>query len=143
MTLDKLGKQAEFWCMLLGVDQNWDVEIALGDTANLAGCAGKNDISAEYQRSRILIAPGEPEETLVHEILHIIFDGHRVITDSTYDPVYELGLNKVARALVELKSKKKNGKNRSAGSSKIQDTGKHTISKTRNSSSTSRSPKAA
>lgn len=38
--------------------------------------------------------------TLVHELLHVVLEGHKPITaHGKYDPNYELALNRIAKAL--------------------------------------------
>lgn len=50
----------------------------------------------------------EIEETIVHELLHLKFEGHKATESSLekYDPVYENGLNVVARELVKVGRRK-------------------------------------
>ncbi len=115
MTLEQLQARATYWCGLLGVDDRWTVTLSIGNVSNMEGNVGLNELEPEYQKSHIILAPGEGDETLVHEILHILFDGYKSRKEIQEDkPQHELAINKVAATLVELAKKKKNAKQSSA-----------------------------
>lgn len=72
----------------------------------LAGLHGQSSWMAEERQCWIAVAPNADsrvmEETLVHECLHVLLEGHLPEMDSAkYDPGYELGLNRLAKALWE------------------------------------------
>lgn len=141
VTIEQLTKRANYWCQLLGVDDKWNIGIEIGHVGEMEGCRGMNIISPEYQACKIMIAPGEPEETLVHEILHIILDGHKADRDE-YDPMHERAINKMASALVKLESNKKRGKTKHTGEVlQTERSKKQRASKARNSASACRAPK--
>lgn len=108
-TLKSITKRAEFWCDILGVEDLWDVSIGISDGPEMTGNAGMNKLHAENQVSKIILAPNEGEHTLVHEILHIILDGHKDLSADTYkyDPMHERAINKIATALLKLANSKK------------------------------------
>lgn len=68
-------------------------------------CWGIATWDIENQHLSVIIAPhlalADVEETVVHELLHCRFEGHKP-TCNKHDPHYEQGLNKVAAALVTL-----------------------------------------
>ena len=44
--------------------------------------------------------PELTETTLIHELLHLVLEGHKPLTaHSKYDPNYELALNRVAKGI--------------------------------------------
>ena len=65
----------------------------------------------EYKTAVVkILNPDNPEEdeqdverTLVHELLHIMLQGHRTMDDvtKTYDPAFEAALNVLADVLVD------------------------------------------
>jgi hypothetical protein len=63
------------------------------------GCAWWH---AEECVAAIRIAPDltdeQVEETVIHELLHLVLEGHMAI-DGEYDEGYERGLNRIARTL--------------------------------------------
>ncbi len=108
MTLEQLQTKASYWCTLLGVEDRWAVTLSIGNVSNMEGNVGLNELEPEYQKSHIILAPGESDETLVHEILHILLDGYKSRKEILEDrPQHELAINKIAAALVELATKKK------------------------------------
>lgn len=108
MKLEQLKNRASYWCQLLGVEDRWIVTLSVGNTGNMDGLAGCNELEPEYQKSHIMIAPDEGEETLVHEILHILLDGYKSREEIKEDrPQHELAINKISAALVVLAAKKK------------------------------------
>jgi len=115
VTLEQLQNRASYWCALLGVEDRWAVTLSIGNVSNMEGNVGLNELEPEYQKSHIILAPGESDETLVHEILHILLDGYKSRREILEDrPQHELAINKIAAALVELAKKKKNAKQSSA-----------------------------
>lgn len=108
MTLEQLKTKATFWCDLLGVEDRWSVTLSIGNVSNMEGNVGLNELEPEYQKSHIILAPGESDDTLVHEILHILLDGYKSRKEISEDrPQHELAINKIAAALVALATKKK------------------------------------
>lgn len=65
----------------------------------LDGLDGESCWHPEERKCWIAVSPGpEMEETLVHECLHVLIEGHKPIVPD-YDPGYELALNRMAKAL--------------------------------------------
>lgn len=67
---------------------------------------GCNVFSVEELDSLVLLCKGSPniEETLVHELLHLVFDGHKdVDMVNNYDALHERALNRTAKALMAVR----------------------------------------
>jgi hypothetical protein len=73
----------------------------------LDGLCGHSEWMAEERKCWIAVTPADEDmmqETLIHEILHVRFEGHLPLLgqdDDFYDAGYELGLNCTAKALWE------------------------------------------
>lgn len=69
----------------------------------LPGLCGESSWHPEERQCWIAVSPASDEEmekTLVHEILHVLYEGHlSPMGVDSYDPGYELGLNRTAEAL--------------------------------------------
>ena len=107
MSQKDLNSLLRYWRKKLGVDSSWKITAKFALTENMQECQGLNHIFPEYQSSEILIDENntEVEETLVHELLHILFDGDLPI-DIEYSVTHERAINKVAALLVQSKRKK-------------------------------------
>lgn len=109
MTVSQLRNLLPYWQEQLNLN-NWTITVQRGTRSQLRKkdengewfeCDGYNHWSTEQELSQILLARGQGEETLVHELLHLVFDDHLPFMD--YDPFHERGLNRVAKALVTLR----------------------------------------
>lgn len=109
MTIRELRKCAHGWQVALGLTE-WKLTVAWGKPAadpNPArlemseDCEGNAWWFTEDSHALILIRRRctEPEETLVHELLHVLIEGHRA-APARYDPLYERAINKLTAALV-------------------------------------------
>lgn len=75
--------------------------------------AGSSTWEPEYNVASIEVASdlgsdADIEETLIHELLHLKLEGHKVLTRGyKYDPLYERALNVLARVLVAPKARRR------------------------------------
>ena len=100
-----IEKALVFWKTLLRLE-DWRVDVFTGqpphkmklDKENLDGL---NLFSPEELYSQIYLRRGATEEILVHELLHLVFDGDKA--DHIYDVLHERALNRTAEAFVKLK----------------------------------------
>lgn len=94
-----------FWQEVLNLLE-WKITIRWATAKESVECVGLNYFSVEEQKSAVAIARNCPknmqEETLVHELLHLVFDGHTPTDPDKYDPLHERALNKTAAALIRL-----------------------------------------
>lgn len=102
MTIRQIRRLIPFWQEVLNL-REWKITIRFGTDEEMVDSLGLNYYSVEELQSTILIARGEGEETVVHELLHLVLDGHKTY-DGMYDPMHERSINRLAAALVKLKS---------------------------------------
>lgn len=71
---------------------------------SLKGFHGQSSWVPEERECWIGVSPNKDqrvmEETLIHEICHILHEGHKPATEE-YDEAYELSLNRLAKTLWE------------------------------------------
>lgn len=104
MTSREIARALPFWKMVLRLE-DWNIiaitkpakEMFHGGTDN----EGLNFINPEEMHSEIWLRWGAAEETLVHELLHLVFDGDRAMRK--YDVLHERALNRTAAALLFLR----------------------------------------
>lgn len=114
MTLKRLRTLAKKWIVALRLT-DWEIDFELvANTEDLDECAGTCVWQPEYKTAMIKIAgdqpPGEIEETLIHELLHVVLEGHKPLTQTyKYDAMYERGLNVISEALAAKGRKRENG----------------------------------
>ena len=104
MNLRELKKLLPFWQNILNLPE-WNIIVRWGTHKELGDCVGRNYFSPEELSSLILIdrKGDEIESTLVHELLHLVFDGHKnVDMIDQYDPMQERALNRTAAAMLKL-----------------------------------------
>ena len=104
MNIRQLRKLLEFWVEILNLPE-WKIEVKWGTKKNLEECVGRNYFSIEELDSLILIDKNgdDIEGTLVHELLHLVLDGHRdVDLTNKYDPMLERAINRTAAAMIKL-----------------------------------------
>lgn len=96
---------------------SWEeIDLKVVPRSEIESCDGICYWITEYRKAEMKIAScsedPEPlkalEETIVHELLHIVLEGHAE-HDENYDPNYERGLNVIANALIA-EQPSKNGK---------------------------------
>lgn len=92
----------EFWRQALRIDSKWEITARIGNKYEMQGNRGMNHIHPENMQSDILIAETEGEETLLHEILHIVVDGFKA-ADIPYCVATERVINDLAFCLLTFK----------------------------------------
>ena len=100
----------EEWKKRLGL-AHWNIEVHLVPGDEINNNRGQNDYSFVDEQSVIRIKrpedycgyfPQDMEQTLVHELLHIIFD-FPSLGDGVVNAHYEQAINRIASILVKLK----------------------------------------
>lgn len=92
------------WQKKLGL-ADWKITVVLASTADeIDGCAGTILWETEYHSATMTLAAelsrADLEETVIHELLHLLFEGHKSAT-SRYDAMYERGLNTLSAILAK------------------------------------------
>lgn len=100
MTKREIGRALPFWQNILRLE-DWRVEVLITRASEMGDAEGLNYIHPEEMLSQIHLRRGASEETLVHELLHLVFDGDGPLRE--YDVLHERGINRVAGALVRLR----------------------------------------
>ena len=100
----------EEWKKILGL-AHWQIEVQIVHADEINNARGQNDYSFVDEQSLIRIKraedyhgyfPQDMEQTLVHELLHLVLDVPS-LGDDTVNVYYEQALNRIAYALVRLK----------------------------------------
>ena len=68
MTTRQLRRLLPIWTSLLNIN-DWTIQVRWGTDEEMEGVVGLNFFSPEELQSEILLARGEGEETLIHELL--------------------------------------------------------------------------
>lgn len=105
MTIRKLRQRLAYWQEVLKLTE-WTITVKFGTPEEMMDesghrCHGLNFISVEELSSQIFLDRGDGEETLIHELLHVVFDGHRP-QDEPYDPLHERAINRTAAAFMTI-----------------------------------------
>jgi hypothetical protein len=111
MTRKEISKALPFWKSVLKLE-DWTIDVVTGKKEELIQDDGDgpeehealNHITPEHMESHIVMCWGAKEETLVHELLHLVHDGDKPL--GPYDVLHERALNRVADALMFLKGEK-------------------------------------
>lgn len=92
---------------------HWGIDLAVHPGDEMLGRDAAVSAQAEYDyavmalREPTELQPVDVEESIVHELLHVLLEGHKNLATSadseTYDPMYERGLNVLASILVSLR----------------------------------------
>lgn len=109
MGIRQLRVLAKEWQAKLGLTE-WEIKVAWGKLSDspdpakyemYPDCEGNTWWFTEDFRVIILIRKGceDLEGTLVHELLHVLIEGHRT-APAKYDPLYERAINKLTKALL-------------------------------------------
>lgn len=105
MTQREILRALPFWQRALRLE-DWRIEARTAPAREMSHngdeCEGLCFIHQEEMFAEILLRRGATEETLVHEMLHVVFEGDSGLR--AYDALYERGLNRVAQALIGLRS---------------------------------------
>jgi Zn-dependent peptidase ImmA (M78 family) len=103
MTISKLRDRAEYWRNRLNLKE-WTIRVDWGTKKEMSDAVGTCIWSAEEMAAMVKLKRGEPaheiEPTLVHELLHLVLQGHANY-DGNYDIHLERAINKLAAALCE------------------------------------------
>lgn len=105
MTDKKLNKLLGIWAARLRL-VDWD--IAIKQVPHVEGTVGEpyggTNCKSNFMEANIQIRLGlsdaETELTLVHELLHIVFGG-LVPPEGLFEHMFEVGIEKTARTLIE------------------------------------------
>lgn len=83
---------------------DWKITVNVIPAEELNGCAGTLEWETEYHAATMTLAAELPkpdlEETVVHELLHLLLEGHKS-ANSRYDAMYERGLNTLSALLAK------------------------------------------
>lgn len=92
---------------------HWGIDLAVHPGDEMQGRDAAVSAQAEYDhavmalREPTELQPVDVEESIVHELLHVLLEGHKNLATSadseTYDPMYERGLNVLSAVLVSLR----------------------------------------
>lgn len=94
-----LRKRSDYWKERLNL-REWSITVQLGTKKEMPDSVGMALWSAEELSAVVKIRRGEKEQepTLVHELLHILLQGHANY-DGVYDVHTERAINRIAAAL--------------------------------------------
>lgn len=112
MTKPRLKSVCKRWLTALRLNE-WEVDLEfVPDAEALEGCDGTAEWQTEYKHVLIKLAADqtdeELEETLVHELLHVLLEAHKPHPRvQKYDALYERGLNVLSDLLTSRKRRKK------------------------------------
>lgn len=92
---------------------HWDINVAFQSGEDMGGKDAAVTAQAEYDHVVMSVRqptdeqPVDIEESVVHELLHVLLEGHKNLAtssvDDSYDPMYERGLNVLSTLLVALR----------------------------------------
>lgn len=110
MGIRELRKESEKWQTRLGLKE-WDIRLVWGIASDQPdywsgeidhGVDANSWWQAEECRAIISIDKecADPLGTLVHELVHIRFEGHHAPDKRRYDPLYERAINATVAALL-------------------------------------------
>jgi hypothetical protein len=99
VTLAHLRARADYWRNRLNIKE-WRIPVKWGTAKKLGDDEGKIDFCSEDLSATIYLRRGGSltEETLVHELLHVVIEGDRT-EDLKYDVHLERAINRIAAAL--------------------------------------------
>lgn len=92
---------------------HWTVNVEFQSGEDMGGRDAAVSAQAEYDTANMVVrqpTEGQPvdvEESVVHELLHVLLEGHKNLAisshEESYDPMYERGLNVLSSLLVALR----------------------------------------
>ena len=107
----QLQRLARKWIRRLNLTTFNKIQVSYAPKSEMEESLGHAYWTPEYKTAVIkILNPDDPEEdeqdverTLVHELLHIMLQGHRIMDEVTkvYDPIFEAALNVLADVLVD------------------------------------------
>lgn len=100
MTLKQLRELKDSWQERLEIPE-WTIKLHWAIPSRHKGLSGFCDYQTEYRCANIWIARDEPSKEffLVHELLHIVLEGHKE-EQTPYDVHMERAINRISGALV-------------------------------------------
>ena len=105
MTVEELQTRCDYWTERLSLGE-WRgrVKVLLKTPKFLLKTTGYESVgacwwSAEECRAEIYLRKGEGESTLLHELVHLVLQGHTTYKDG--DEMLERAINRLAAALLE------------------------------------------
>ena len=100
MQIAQLRGRARYWQDRLNLKE-WKIKVRWGKPEEMADCVGCTWWQAEENIGEISILRSDstPEATLVHELLHIVLQGH-IAYDGVYDVHVERAINKLTDAFL-------------------------------------------
>lgn len=111
MTLATLRRITKLWQKRLKL-QDWKINVRFNASIASENAAGMADWHPDNRTAEIDILPphliaDDIEETLVHELLHVLYEGHTWYTEDLRSAHQERALNQTTAALVSAYSRKK------------------------------------
>lgn len=113
LSQEQLAVRCRYWQGLLGL-AHWSIDVRIVRGADIGDNMGQTDYSTVSEAAVVRLKdsvdyhgffPCDHEETLVHELLHLVLD--KTATDGD---AYEQVLDRVARVLVSLDRQKDRGR---------------------------------
>lgn len=98
MTRAQIAKQCKYWQRRLGL-REWSITVEIVSKTNMPKVLGTCRWSTEETSALIELREDADESTLVHELLHLVIDGHKVY--KRYSPPTERAINRIAAALLK------------------------------------------
>ncbi len=100
MTLPQLKLRLAYWKTRLNLPE-WKIALGWGTVKDMEGDLGRCAWNVEELEAIVKLNRRDPQQetTLVHELLHIVIQGHADY--ETYDPHLERAINRIANALME------------------------------------------
>lgn len=111
MTLANLRRLTKLWQKRLKL-QDWKIVARFTSSIASENAAGMADWHPDNRTAQVDILPphlitDDIEETLVHELLHVLYEGHTWYTEDLRSVHQERAHNQTAAALVHAYSRKK------------------------------------
>ncbi len=100
MRIAELRETCRYWQTELGLT-DWRIHLRFPKAGEISQeYAGHTYWKPEYPEGLIIVDRSAGAHTIVHELLHIRLEGHRIAC-KRYDPLYERALNCLAEALLK------------------------------------------
>ena len=106
MGINQLRARAKYWKRVLNLTE-WKIDVSwMTEEDDELNAVGLCRWMAEEQTAEIRIRKTTPnEDVLLHEILHLLFDGHLNYEYEEYCPLHERSINKITESLMKLEYK--------------------------------------
>lgn len=108
MTLSRLRERCDYWKDLLNL-REWTIEVRWGSTKETPRLHGYCWWHSEEFQAVVAVWKGsrEKEAVLVHELLHIVIEGHQELTRE-YDVNIERAINRITYAMLAAENRAEN-----------------------------------